>query len=123
MKLMDDCRMTELSFTGVHGPRVFAAVLCIISLSIADAYLTLELVGRGAEELNPIMAYYLGKSPLTFFTVKYLLTCASVVLILGIKEIYLFGTRLRNEVLFAFFIFVLASVVQWQLVLLHYVDG
>jgi hypothetical protein len=115
--------MRELSFSYAHGSRIFAAVLCIISLSIADAYLTLELVGRGAEELNPIMAYYLEQSPLTFFTVKYLLTCASIILILGIKEIYLFGTRLRAGVLFAFYIVVLASVVQWQLILLNYTGG
>jgi hypothetical protein len=113
--------MSELSFSYVHGPRVFFAVLCIISLSIVDAYLTLELVSRGAEELNPIMAYYLEKSPLTFFTVKYLLTCAAIIMILSIKESYLFGSKVRGEVLFGFFIVTLAAVVQWQLILLLYV--
>ena len=111
--------MRVLSFTYLHGPRLFAATLCIIALSIVDAYLTLDLVSRGAEELNPIMAYYLEKSPLTFFTVKYLLTCAAVIMILSVNEIYIFGRRLRGEVLFAFFILALALVVQWELVLLH----
>ena len=115
--------MRELSFTLFHGPRVFAAVLFIIFLTIADAYLTLDLVSRGAEELNPIMAYYLERSPLTFFTVKYFLTCAAIIMILSIKEIYIFGNKIRGESLFAFFIFALASVVQWQLILLHYVAG
>jgi len=98
-------------------------VLCVISLSVIDAFLTLELVGRGAEELNPIMAYYLEQSPLAFFAVKYLLTCAAIIIILSIREIYFFGIRLHCEVLFAFFILALTLVVHWQLILLHYTGG
>lgn len=112
--------MSELSSLSFYSPRLFAAILCIISLSITDAFLTLDLVSRGAEELNPIMAYYLERSPLTFFTVKYLITCAAVIMILGIKETYLVAGRIRKEALFAFHIFALASVVQWQLYLLCY---
>ena len=115
--------MIEISLSYLHGPRVLAAIFCIISLSIVDAYLTLELVGRGAEEWNPVMAYYLEKSPLTFFIVKYLMTCAAIFVILSIKEIHIFRSRVRGEVLFAFFIFALALVVQWQLFLLLYVGG
>jgi hypothetical protein len=111
--------MRELSITSFLGPKVFAAVLCIIFLTILDAYLTLVLVSCGAEELNPIMAYYLGRSPLVFFAVKYLVTCASIMMILSIGEIHIFGSKIRSEALFAFFIFALASVVQWQLILLH----
>ena len=115
--------MSEISLTFFCGPRVLAAILCIISLTIVDAYLTLDLTSRGAEELNPIMAYYLERSALTFFTVKYLLTCAAIIMILSIKEIHILGGKIRGESLFAFFIFVLASVVQWQLILIHYVAG
>jgi len=115
--------MRELSFAYLHGPSLFAAALCTIALSVVDAYFTLELVSRGAEELNPIMAYYLEKSPLTFFTVKYLLTCAATIMILSIKEISIFGKKLRSEILFACFILALASIVQWQLVLLHDIPG
>jgi hypothetical protein len=111
--------MRDLSITHFHGPSLLAATLCIIVLSIVDAYLTLDLVSRGADELNPIMAYYLEKSPLTFFTVKYLMTCAAIIVILSVKEIHIFGSKLRGQVLFAFFILALALVVQWQLVLLH----
>ena len=115
--------MRELSFAYLHGPTLFAAALGTIALSIVDAYFTLDLVSRGAEVLNPIMAYYLEKSPLTFFTVKYLLTCAATIMILSVKEISVFGRKLRGEFLFAFFIVALASVVRWQLVLLHDISG
>ena len=105
--------MRELSFTYAYGPSLVAAALCTIALSVVDAYFTLDLVGRGAEELNPIMAYYLEKSPLIFFSVKYLLTCATIILILSVKEICIFGKKLLKEILFACFILQLAAVVQW----------
>jgi hypothetical protein len=115
--------MRELSLTFQHGPRVFAAVLLIIFLTIADAFLTLDLVSRGAEELNPIMAYYLHQGPLWFFSVKYFLTCASIVIILSITRTHIFKEKLRVKALLVFFIVALASVVQWQLFLLHYIAG
>jgi hypothetical protein len=113
----------QLSFTYSHGPSLLVAALCTIALSVADAFFTLDLVGRGAEELNPIMAYYLEKSPLIFFSVKYLLTCATIILILSAKEICIFGRKLRMEILFACFILPLAAVIQWQLILLRDIAG
>ena len=71
-----------LSVTSHHGPGTFAAVLLIMILCVADSYLTIDLVSRGAEELNPIMAYSLNQSPLLFFIVKYSITCAVIMMIL-----------------------------------------
>ena len=104
--------MREFSSAYLHPPGLFAAALCTIALSIVDAYFTLDLVSHGAEELNPIMAYYLEKSPLTFFSVKYLLTSASTIMILSIKEISILGRKLRTEILFGCFILLLACVAQ-----------
>jgi hypothetical protein len=110
-----------LSFTLRYGPKTSAAVFLIIILTIADTFLTLDLVGRGAEELNPIMAYYLNHSPQLFFFVKYSLTCASLMMILSIKHSITLGTRkIRGESLLVPFIIALAIVVQWQLYLLHH---
>ncbi|MBN2032531.1 MAG: hypothetical protein JW836_04580 [Deltaproteobacteria bacterium] len=115
--------MQELSLTFRHGPKVFAETLLIIFLSIMDAFLTLDLVDRGAKELNPIMAYYLDRGPLLFFTVKYLLTCASIVIILSITKTRVFGGKFRVKTLLVFYILALALVVKWQLILLYYVGG
>ena len=102
-----------------HDTKTFAAILVILMLSVVDAFLTLDLVHRGASELNPVMAFYLDQGPLMFFTVKYLLTWASVLVILSIKDRTLLGTRLQGKSLFVFFILILAFVVQWELFLLH----
>jgi hypothetical protein len=102
-----------------HGPKTFAAILVILMLSVIDAFLTLDLVHRGASEMNPVMAFYLDQSPLLFFSVKYFLTWAAVLMILNIKDRTFLGTRFRGKSLFVFFIVILALVVQWELVLLH----
>lgn len=115
--------MRELSFNFHHGQKVFAAAMLIILLTIVDAFLTLDLVSRGATEWNPIMAYYLDQSPLSFFAVKYLLTCASIIIILSITKTHIFGQKLRVKALLVFFIAVLAAVVKWQLFLLHRITG
>ena len=113
--------MQTLSFTLRYGLKTLAAVLLIVILTIVDTYLTLDLVSRGAEELNPIMAYYLNRSPHLFFAVKYSLTCMSIAMILSINDSFSLGTRkIRSESLLVPFIIVLAAVVQWQLYLLHH---
>lgn len=54
---------------------LFLFILSILLLGVADAYLTLYHVNvHEAEELNPIMGFFLGVSPTVFFHVKYILT-------------------------------------------------
>ena len=103
-----------------HGSKTLAAAMIIILLTVLDSYFTLDLVSRGAEELNPIMAYYLERGPLTFFAVKYLLTWASLTVILTLKEGRFFGARIQRKSLLWVFIIALALVVQWELVMLHF---
>ena len=105
------------SICEIHSSKTLAVIILIILLSITDAYLTLDLISRGAVELNPIMAYYLDHSALTFFGMKYLLTCASIIVILIIKDLYLFKTKVQGKILFVFHLIVLISVVQWELYL------
>jgi hypothetical protein len=107
----------ENSRTERYGTKTFAAIMLLILLSILDAYLTLDLVNHGAVELNPVMAYYLARGPLAFFWVKYLLTCAAVILFLSVMNASLFGTRVRGKVMFVFFLAAFALVVQYELFL------
>jgi hypothetical protein len=102
----------------LHSSKTFATILFIILLSILDAFFTLDLVSRGAVEINPVMAYYLNRSPFAFFGIKYLLTCASIILILSIKNVYLFKTRVQAKIVFVFFGIALALVIQWELYLI-----
>jgi hypothetical protein len=109
--------MQSACLAETHSPKTLSLILLILLLSITDAFLTLDLINRGAVELNPIMAYYLNHSELAFFGMKYLLTCASVLVILIIKDVYLFKTKVQGKILFVFHIIVLTSVVHWELYL------
>ena len=109
--------MQRVCIAETHSPKTLALILLIVLLSITDAYLTLDLINRGAVELNPIMAYYLNHGELAFFGMKYFLTCASIIAILIIKDAYLFRTKVQGKILFAFHLIVLISVVQWELYL------
>jgi hypothetical protein len=101
---------------------VLAAILLIVSLSILDAVFTLDLVSHGAEELNPVMAYYLNHGPFVFFGVKYFLTCASIVLILFIRDIYSTKSKVQTKILFVLLMIPFALVVQWELYLIFFVN-
>jgi hypothetical protein len=58
-----------------YSVRFFVLLMAILILGIADAFFTLHHVHvNNAEELNPIMNYFLGLSPKIFFNVKYVLT-------------------------------------------------
>jgi len=101
-----------------YTPRTFAAVILLIVLSILDAIFTLELIGRGATELNPVMAFYLDWSPLSFVVIKYGLTCAAILLILFRQDHRIFQTRFRVKTLLLFFAVSYILTIQWQLYLI-----
>ncbi len=93
-------------------------IILIILLSITDAAFTLHLIERGALEVNPIMAYYLGYGPLVFFAVKYFLTCAPILVMLVKENGCLFRTGIRIKSLYPFLLLSYALVVQWEIYLL-----
>ena len=58
-----------------YSLRFFVLLMAILLLGTADAFLTLHHVHvNSAEELNPIMDFFLGIGPKIFFNVKYVLT-------------------------------------------------
>jgi len=58
-----------------YSLRFFLLLMAILLLGTADAFLTLYHVHvNNAEELNPIMDFFLGIGPKMFFNVKYILT-------------------------------------------------
>ena len=102
-----------------YSQSIFGAILVILFLSVADALLTLLLMGHGAIEVNPIMAYYLNIGPYTFLTVKYLLTCLAVLLLLMCQNIFLRTIKIYTRSLFYVIIAAFISVILWQFYLIY----
>lgn len=101
--------------------RIFSIIIGIILLSVTDAILTLYLIRHGAAEANPIMEHFLKYGPLPFLAAKYLLTTASVVLLLVYKNVHIFGTKIRAKYLFIIIFLIFASVVLWELFLIFFI--
>ena len=58
-----------------YSLRFFLLLMGILLLGTADAFLTLHhVLVNNAEELNPVMDFFLGIGPKIFFNVKYVLT-------------------------------------------------
>lgn len=105
-------------FLDHYSLRVFSIIIGIILLSVIDAILTLYLIRHGAAEINPIMEHFLKYGPLPFLAAKYLLTTASVVLLLIYKNVHIFGTKIRAKYLFIIIFLVFVSVVLWEIFLI-----
>lgn len=99
-----------------YSLRFFILLMAILVLGIADAFLTLHHVNvNNAEELNPIMNFFLGVSPKLFFNVKYILTALCLTVLCLHKNLpivkYLLGL-----VLFIYFVIVLNHLYLFTLV-------
>jgi hypothetical protein len=100
-----------------YSQSLFVVIVGILCLSLIDAVMTLHLIGHGAKEINPIMAYFLDKGTVIFIAAKYILTSAAVIIILLVKNAYLPRTRIRSNKLFAFAIISFALVIIWEIFL------
>jgi hypothetical protein len=73
-----------------HHPRLMLLSLVMLGLSVADAFLTVTLLNRGAEEANPLLALFVILHPSLFAAVKMALTGVSTVLLVAVAQSRLF---------------------------------
>jgi hypothetical protein len=97
-----------------YSPGLLAFVLIILTLSLVDGFFTLHLTNDGAEELNPVMAYFLDLSPWAFMSVKYFLTSLSVICFLILNNLYIKPFGIRVVRFFPAIIAVFLIVICWQ---------
>ncbi len=100
-----------------YRPGLLVAALIILTCSILDAALTLDLLSRGASELNIFMAVLIEKDIDQFFIIKLSLTCLSIVFLVVHKNF-----RIYNNFLVAHFIYLFAflytGLIGYELLLL-----
>ena len=61
-------------YTDVYGANLLIVVLIIVSLCAADAGLTILILEKGGQEINPLMIWLLESGSRVFFAAKYVLT-------------------------------------------------
>ncbi len=81
-----------------YSSRLWLKLLSLFVLSILDSYLTILLIHAGvAEEVNPVMAFYLGYGPQSFITMKLLFTAAPLFLLCLCKDFSLTKITLNSS--------------------------
>jgi hypothetical protein len=80
-------------------PATFAFFVTLL-FSLADAFFTMKLVAAGAEELNPVMNYFLQFGPVPFVVAKYLLTASGLTWLLIHKDYPMFNGKITGKALF-----------------------
>jgi hypothetical protein len=102
--------------TDWHEPYLLFLSLTILLLSVADAFLTLTLLMRGAQEANPLLAFILREHPGLFAVVKMGLTGTGVLVLVAVARTRLFRVLRVGLVLQGLFVAYVALIAyEWWL--------
>ena len=104
-------------FTDYHHPWLFFLATGIMLLSCIDAVLTLQLLDRGAIELNPFMAAVINQGTMTFAVTKMLLTSIGILALVFLARAT-FMRRFRTGLILTFFFSGYAILVCYEFVFL-----
>lgn len=108
----------KLHMLDYYPPKLFVVLVVVLLLSIIDALLTLWLIGNGAVEINPVMAYYLKLGPNIFMATKYLITVSVVIIGVLLNYAYIRIFRFQFGHILNVFAGCFAMVVVWELYLI-----
>ena len=92
-------------YTDWHHPWLFFLATGTMLLSCMDAFFTLQLLGRGAIEINPVMAAMIGQGTLAFAATKMLLTGLGILILVFLSQTRMFNLMRTGLVLTMFFTF------------------
>ncbi|MGO9312335.1 MAG: DUF5658 family protein [Syntrophobacteraceae bacterium] len=107
----------KLFFVDLYSPLSVAVLLFTLGLSTTDAFLTLVLVGKNVEELNPVMDFFLKLGPFQFIMAKWLLTAFGLTTLLILKNYYLWHGKVRAAVLLFIFPLLYLVLVGYEILL------
>ena len=105
----------EPMFTDWHHPWLFFLAVGIMLMSSIDAFFTLQLLDRGAIEINPVMAAVIGQSALSFAISKMVLTGFGILALVFLSKSRCFN-RVRTGLLLTFFFSVYAVLICYEFV-------
>ena len=100
-----------------YHPRLLFLVILLLILNICDGLFTLHLIDLGAIEKNPVMAYFLSLGAWPFMTVKFLLTCFGIVVLLVFHNFYSSLLHIHTITFIPAMTAVFIIVLFWQLFL------
>lgn len=107
----------QATFTDSHHPWLFFLAIGTMLLSSADAFITLTLIGLGANEVNPLMQSAMDRSISSFTAIKMALTAFGVLALVFLSRARLLN-RIRAGLLLTAVFSLYACLICYELVLL-----
>ncbi len=107
----------EPIYTDWHHPWLFFLAVGTMLLSSLDAFMTLQLLQRGAVEINPLMAAVIGHSTFMFASTKVTLTGFGILVLVFLSKAR-FMNRIRTGLILTVFFSFYACLVCYEFVLL-----
>lgn len=108
----------RIFFVDQYSPKLFIAIVSVLFLCVIDALLTLFLIGHGAYETNPILAYLIDVGPYTFFIAKYALTIIATLGLFLLRGIVIQKLNVNAQSFLYSSAGIYAIVVGWELYLI-----
>ncbi|MEN6440893.1 MAG: DUF5658 family protein [Syntrophobacter sp.] len=103
-------------FVDLYSPVFMLLLLFTMALSLADAFLTMRLVTENFQEANPVMDYFLRMGPSAFIISKWALTAFGMIVLLVLKNYYVWG-RVRTAVLMVVFPFLYLLLITYEVIM------
>ena len=107
----------EPIYTDWHHPWLFFLAVGTMLLSSLDAFMTLQLLQRGAIEINPVMAAAIGHSAFAFASIKVALTGFGILVLVFLSRAR-FMNRIRTGIMLTVFFSFYACLTCYEFVLL-----
>ncbi len=107
----------EPIYTDWHHPWLFFLAVGTMLLSSLDAFMTLQLLQRGAVEINPLMAHVIGHSAFMFASTKVTLTGFGILVLVFLSKAR-FMNKIRTGLMLTVFFSFYACLVCYEFVLL-----
>ena len=101
-----------------YSPRSLLAFFAVIFFSILDGHFTLNLIGKGVSELNPLMDILIRTNIPTFWFCKIYLTVLGLYLLLIHKNFHFPGMRIGVKHIVLMIIGIYAIIVSGELFIL-----
>lgn len=106
-----------------HSSRVFALIMLILTLCVADGVLTVILISQGAIEANPIMALFVPHELGWFAAVKLTLTAVGMMVLAVVSRMRVFrgipGELFLYPVLAAYIVLIIYELRMYEYLLHH----
>jgi hypothetical protein len=109
----------RIFFVDRYSPKLFITIVGILFLCAIDALLTLYLLGHGAHETNPLMAYMLNHGPYAFFIFKYGLTMIATFCLFMFRGVVVRQINVTTHSFLYLAAWLYAAVVGWELYLVY----